>query len=264
MSDNNTSSPRVLSSVLTATKVIEGLASLDGAGVTELAEYLELSKSTTYAHLQTLMKAQLVIKEKQKYHLATRFLTLGEYVRNNILLYQLGHKEVAELAEEIGHYAHLVIEENGRGITIQEEKGKKAVDYEYQRKKLQQSDPLHVTASGKAILAFLPEHRVNEIIDRHGLEQRTNKTITDREHLLKELDKIQDRGYARNDQEEINGFRAVAAPVCAGEVVHGSVVVGGPVSDFTNKQFQETLPEKVRSTAKNIEVSINMWNQSGT
>jgi len=154
MSNNNASSPRVLSSVLTASKIIEGLASLDGAGVTELAEHLELSKSTTYTHLQTLMKSQLVVKENQKYLLATRFLTLGEYVRNNILLYQVGHKNVADLAEEIGHYAHLVIEENGRGITIQEEKGERAVDYDYQRKKLQQSDSLHVTASGKAILAF--------------------------------------------------------------------------------------------------------------
>ncbi len=259
MTNHNPSSPRSLKTLVTAWDVVQGLVELDGAGVTELATYLDLSKSTVYTYLQTLEQLGLVTKTEFQYGLSFQFLLVGEYVRNSSLLFDVGREEVDALAADLGQYAHLVVEENGRGIILYHAKGENAVDYDYQRAKLEQRDPLHMTASGKAILASLPEPRVAEIIDQYGLEGATEHTITDSDQLFDELETIRERGYAYNDEEEIAGFRAVAAPISVTEKdVLGAITVSGPTSVFDDEMFHETLPTKVTNTANNIEVYINM------
>ncbi len=251
--------PRTLKTLVTAWEVIQGLIELEGAGVTELATHLELSKSTVYTYVQTLEQLGLLIKTDFQYELSYQFLLLGEYVRNNSLLFEIGHKEVNTLATDLGQYAHLVVEENGRGVILHHATGENAVDYEYQRSKLQQRDPLHMTASGKAILASLPEARVAEIIDQYGLNRSTDHTITDPGKLYTELEAIRERGYAYNDQEEVEGFRAVAAPIRVTEKdVLGAITASGPTSVFDDEMFHEALPTKVKRMANNIEVYVHM------
>lgn len=91
--------------------------------------------------------------------------------------------------------------------------------------------PLHNIAAGKAILAHLSEERVEEIIGQHGLEEWTERTITDREALFSELETIREQEYARNDGETFEGFRAVASPILHEGELLGSIVVSGPVTD---------------------------------
>jgi DNA-binding IclR family transcriptional regulator len=256
--------PRTLKTVTTASRVIDALADMDGAGVTALADRFDISKSTAYAHLKTLEENGLVTKRGDEYGLSYRFLELGEYVKQRNLLYQVGKPEVDKLADETGQYCHLVTEENGRGINLYKVKGKTAVGEDYQAAKLQQRDRLHLTASGKAILSELDRSRVEAIVDRHGLPARTARTITDREALFETLAEIRERGFAYNDEEEIEGLRAVGAPICDrhGDVL-GSISVSGPTSFLQGETFRETIPEQVVSTANVIEVSINMSDRSG-
>ena len=263
MENQDESSWRELQTVTTATRVIEALAELDGAGVTELASHLELSKSSVHAHLATLRKADYLTKDGDEYRLSYQFLLLGEYVRNGSLLFQFGRAKINHLAQETGHYAHLFTEENGLGINIHESRGEEASDYEYQSRKLQQREPLHVTASGKAILAYLPEDRVREIVQEHGLPQMTENTITREEELLEELETIRNRGFAINDEEEIAGFRAVAAPVrIQGDEILGSISVSGPTAFFSEEKLRDDISDRVMNTAGMIEVEINMSDES--
>lgn len=260
---NDSPKPRTLKTIETASEVIDSLADLNGAGVTELANHLGRSKGTVHAYLKTLEKCDLVVCEDGYYQLSYQFLLIGEHIRENSLLYQMGRSEVEMLAEEVGHYAHLVVEEDGKAVSIYQTKGEKAADYEYQQSKLQRRDPLHVTAAGKAILAHLPRESVEKIIDEHGLEQWTDHTITDRKELFENLESIQERGIAYNDEEEVVGFRAVAAPVKTSEgTVLGSVTVSGPVGHLTDEVFREQLPADVASVANSIEVRINMANKN--
>lgn len=261
---DETRGPRTLNTVTTATRVIDALADMDGAGVTALADRLDISKSTAYVHLKTLEQGGLVTKRGDEYGLSYKFLQLGEYVKHRNLLFQVGKPEVDKLADETGQYCHLVTEENGRGINLYKVKGKTAVGEDYQAAKLQQRDRLHVTASGKAILSELDRSRVEAIVDRHGLPPRTERTITDRKELFETLAEIRERGFAYNDEEEIEGLRAVSAPICDrhGDVL-GSLSVSGPTSFLQDEKFRETIPEQVVSTANVIEVSINMSDRSG-
>lgn len=260
---NDSSSPRTLKTVTKSIEVLNILMKIDSAGVTELARHLDISKSTMYTYLKTLEQNEFVTKNDNEYQLSYNFLVLGEYVRNRSPLYQQGKDEIDELAVETGQYAHLVVEENGRGLNLYKAKGEKAVGDDYQAAKFQQRDYLHITASGKAILAHLPHDRVEEIIDRHGLPARTDQTITERDNLFNELSEIREQGFAYNDGEEIEGFRAVGAPIKHrnGDIL-GSLSVSGPKSVFKDQIFYEDITELVTRTANIIEVNINMSNRS--
>jgi len=255
--------PRTLQTVSLSAQVLATLKEMDGAGVTELATELDLSKSTAHIHLTTLVENGLVVKRDGRYELALKLFAFGEYVRSRNPLYRQGKPQVDELADDTGQYVHIVTEENGRAINLYQVKGDTSVSGEYQTTKPQQRDHLHYTASGKAILAYLPEQRVDEIIDRHGLPERTAKTVTDPEALFEELAAIRQRGYAYNDEEEIEGFRAIAAPIqTPGGDVLGSLSVSGPASVLQGDRFEETLPKQVVNSANVIEVNINMSNRS--
>lgn len=257
------SDPRTLTTVLNAIEIMGALMQLDGAGVTELADYLDESKSTTYTYLKSLEKGGLVTKADDDYQLSYEMLIFGEYVRNQSLLYTIGKTEIDSLAAETGQYAHLVVEENGRGHNLYKSKGDHAVGEDYQMAKFQQRDYLHITASGKAILAYLPRERVEEIIDRHGLPARTERTITRRERLFEELDEIREQGYSRNDEEEIEGFRAIGAPIRSRDgSVLGSMSVSGPKSVFSDESEYREIVNLVVKTANIIEVNVNMSTRS--
>nr|WP_239640665.1 IclR family transcriptional regulator C-terminal domain-containing protein [Haloferax denitrificans] len=100
-------------------------------------------------------------------------------------------------------------------------------------------------------------------MEQRGLPAQTKNTVTDRDALFEELEQIRERGYAYNDEEEIRGFRAIAAPIedPSGEVL-GSVSVSGPTSLLQGEQFQEHVPKLVTQSANVIEVNINMNTQS--
>lgn len=260
---NDGSSTQSLQTVTTTLDVIDALEELGGAGVTELADYLNLSKSTIYKHLYTLKERQYVVKDDGDYRLSFQFLLFGEHVRNQNSLFRLGKPEIEKLAAETDEYAHLTTEQHGLGINLCKVRGEHAVGNDYQIAKKQRANYLHSMATGKAILAFLPEERVERIIDRHGLPEITESTITDREALYETLAEIREQGYAVNDGEEVEGLRAVGAPIHdrSGSVL-GALSVSAPSTRLSGDQFHESIPELVMQTANVIEVNINMDERS--
>lgn len=255
--------PRTLKTVSTAARVIDTVRDHDEIGASALADELDISKSTAHIHLTTLEQNGFLVQTESGYRLAFKFTVLGEYVRSRSPLYRYGKPEVDDLAEETNQYTHIVTEENGTGVNLYQVKGDTSIEGEYQTEKIQRRDHLHYTAAGKAILAALPRERVEEIVDSHGLPAQTENTITDRETLFDELDRVQERGFAYNDEEEIDGFRAIGAPIRdTDDQVLGSLSISGPTSIMRGERYRENLPERVTRSANVIEVNINMNSQS--
>lgn len=88
--------------------------------------------------------------------------------------------------------------------------------------------PLHCTALGKAILAYLPFHRQEEIMTSGELLRFTPNTITDPNRLIIELDRVKSSGYATDSEEIILGVHCIATPILnyAGRAV-GAISVAG-------------------------------------
>lgn len=235
--------------------IIETLVELDGATVSELTDALDRPTSTVHDHLQTLERLGFVVHDNLEYHISARFLELGARRRKNMDLYSVAKPELHHLAEETGEHASVMIEENALGVLLYTAKGDNAVQvdaYSGARAKL------HTTAPGKAILAHLPEPRVEEIIDAYGLTAMTRNTITDRNALETELEDIRERGYAVDRQEIFEGMRAIAAPILSqSNSVVGAISIYGPVNRLTDDRFEDDIPQIVLEAANVIEVNLN-------
>lgn len=249
--------PRTLQTVESTCRVLVALQEFDGAGVTELANHLDVSKGAAYNHLVTLKETGFVVQEEGTYRLSYRFLNFGRYVQQQSPLYRAGREEINKLAEETGEHVHLMTEENGFGVYLHRAQGENAIAREYHAQKNEHPDYLHHSSTGKAVLAYLPHKRVEKILDEHGLPKYTDKTVTSRQTLFEELETIQERGYAVNDEEEIPGTRAIGVPIMdSDDEVLGAVSVSGPLTRMQGSRFDEELPEKIQRTANLIEINL--------
>ena len=204
------SPPGSLKSVRCCLDIVEIITESNGCGVSELAEKMDMPKSTTFEYLRTLKEEGYLLKENGKYKCSTRFLSLGDRIRNNEEVYNIAQPELASLSTRTEAHASLVREENGFGAVL-------CVENTDHRMKpivhLGMPTRLHANASGKAILAMLPRDRAEEILDRRGLPALTDNTITDREALWTDLQTVQDRGYAVDIGEAMEGVGGIAVPI---------------------------------------------------
>ncbi|WP_170977283.1 IclR family transcriptional regulator [Halorussus salinisoli] len=233
--------------------IIEALKKLNGAGVSQVAEHAGIPTSTAYNYLNTLQAREYVVKEGSEYHLANRFIHLGDFAKNRLQLVNVVKREIEPLLEETGGTVNVVVEEFGLGIYAYSRTAATGLqNFAHVRKR----EHLHSTAAGKSILANLPDGRVTEILETRGVPQKTSSTIVDEEELYEELARIEERGYALNDEENTPGIRAVGAPIRTGEETCAAVSVAGPLNRFTDEMFYEELPGLVRNTSKSVEVDI--------
>lgn len=241
-------------SVETGLNVLDTLKELDGAGVSELATHLEIPKSTVHNYLSTLVQEEYVVKRGSTYHVGIRPLEYGAYARSQLDIYEIAKPEVDELAATTGELANLMIEEHGRGSYLHRAHGEKAVQVEAH---VGTRVPLHGTGLGKAILAHLPEERVDEIVDKHGLSSSTPNTITDRAVLDEELDQIREEGIAFDDGERIAGLRCVAAPILSNDDrILGAISLSGPSNRIRDDRFSNELPDRVLEAVNVIELNV--------
>lgn len=241
-------------SMATTVEVIDALMELDRPGVAEVADHLDVPKSTAHDHLSTLIELQFVVREPDGYRLGARFLEYGGYAREQMKVYRVARPVVNRLAEDTGEHANLMVEEHGLGSFLYKAKGEDAVTLDTHPG---MRVPLQTTALGKTILAHLPEERVEEIIDEYGLPRVTEHTITDRDALFEEFDRIRDQGYATDDEERVEGMRCIAAPILdRNDDVVAAVSVSGPMSRMHDDRFENEIPRRVLSAANVIEVNM--------
>ncbi|PSP83972.1 IclR family transcriptional regulator [Halobacteriales archaeon QS_1_68_17] len=234
----------------TSFEVLEALIEADGAGVTECAERVDLSKSSAYSHLATLEELGYVVEEGGTYRVGMGFLDLGHRAREGNTLYRNAVPEIQKLAYASGLPSSVLVAERGVGIPLKTVPGNKTEEIVCETGV---ETPLHATAAGKAILAELDHEEVEGIADRQGLEQATPNTIDDTADLFDELRTIRDQGLAYDREEYREGFRGVGAAVTdPRDRVVGAVTVMGPVDLLSGKRFQQDIPGLIISTTNRI------------
>lgn len=207
-------------------RIIDELEEHETRGVTQLADQLDIAKSTAHYHLDTLSEEGYVVKDDSKYRLSLRFLRIGEFVRSKVPIYETAKEEMDKLGDQTDELAILAVEERGLGVYLYKAAGENAVDIDAPIGRIAH---LHNRAYGKAILAYLNESRVEAIVDEYGLPQTSDQTITDREELFDELEKIRSQGFATNFQESLKGIHGVAVPILDTDgSVLGGISLAGP------------------------------------
>jgi DNA-binding IclR family transcriptional regulator len=234
-------------------EIVEAIRERDGARVSELAQELDLAKSTVHGYLSTFEEEGYLIKEDGEYQVGNLFLRLGAYARNRRPEYRMAAKKVEELADQSEERAQFGIMEQGRVVFLYRRGGTHAVNTgtELGRRRY-----LHTSSIGKTILAHLPEEEIRSIVASCGLPGVTENTIIDEDELMDELDLIRERGYSINKEENIEGLAAVGAPITTDDEVIGGVSVSGPSHRLRDERLHGELADLVRGEANELELNI--------
>ncbi|SDY09124.1 IclR family transcriptional regulator [Halobellus clavatus] len=247
-----TDGPPPLKTIQRAFEILDLLKREKQIGVAELAQTLDLPKSTVHDYLRTLRTMGYVVNESGSYRLSLQILELGGQVKYRNRLFHVAKPELERLVEETGEQASINVEERGEFVILHTEFGADSLRlgiYPGLR------TPIHTHAGGKVILAHLPEERIEQIVANHGLTARTEYTITDPDDLVEELATLREQGYGVDRNEQVVGMGAVAAPVQIEDRVVGSIGIVCPSDRLLEEDYRETLAAEVQKSA-NI-VSVN-------
>lgn len=259
MVTRNGMSASTVSTTETSLAVIETIRTHDGIRLRQLAEELDLSKSTVHAHLTTLRDTRYVVKEGEFYHLGLKFFELGEYVISRKEIYDIAEEEITALNDRTNRIADFSVEEHGRVVSLFSELYDSQSTFLSDRRTFY----MHNTASGKAILAEIGDSRVERITDQWGLPRETDHSISTADELLAELENTRERGYAVNDEEVVSGLYSVAKPVYQphGRVC-GAVSLDCPKYRVTNDTIDDFVSHLDR-TDQNIERTLRERSSTG-
>ncbi|CAM3771460.1 IclR family transcriptional regulator [Mesobacillus zeae] len=249
-------------SVGRALEIIEIVsAKKNGLGVTEIAKQIDINKSSVHRILATLVQYGYVVQDGEtgKYRLGYKFLEYSSRLLDSIDLRAEARPFLQELEKETNEVIHLVIHDHGEVVYIEKLEGNETLRM---HSKVGRRAPMHCTSVGKAILAFLPENIVFEILARKGLPQHTEKTITKEDVLLQELEEIGRKGYALDLEENEKGITCIAVPILdhSGRAV-AAVSVSGPstrMSDGTMQELQGEMKQIGRELSARLGYSARM------
>jgi len=220
---------KIIQSIDRALQVLE-LFSLEKPewGITEISKALNIYKSNVHNVLTTLAEKGFVVKDSNtnKYKLGIKFFELGSIVIKNMDLRKIAHPYIEELSKEFNETVHLGILDKGRVVSIEGEESDKSLCSHIE---IGKRTPLHCTAIGKAIMAYLSENEINFTIREKGLEKFTENTVTTKKELENEFKKIREQGFAVDNMEHEEGVQCVAGPIrdYTGKVI-ASMSISGP------------------------------------
>lgn len=122
---------------------------------------------------------------------------------------QAAHQQLETLCEHTAHNAALAVRDGDTVFYI------RTVDSYPVRyaPKVGEHAPLHCTAVGKVLTAYLPDSRQEKLLREMLLEKLTENSICKRAVLTAELATVKKRGYALNDREEFLKICGIAAPI---------------------------------------------------
>jgi DNA-binding IclR family transcriptional regulator len=207
--------------------------------LTQLSRLLKMPKSTLLNMILTLEDVGYLYKavNSQNYRLGYKLMELSYNARTSLSIVQYAMPFMEELQNHTGEIVYLTTHINGRVFYMEcLYPIKRAVTYSTNGKTL----PMHCTGCGKAMLAFMSEPEVDDIIARWGLTRITADTITDAGELKKALAKYRRLGYAIDNGEEGHNVRCIAMPIrSAGGLVAGALSISGPVLTMTDDKFPE-------------------------
>jgi len=236
-------------------QIVEVIRELDGAGVSEIAERVDVGKSAVHNHLTTLANRDYVVREGDQYHVGLAFLGLGAYARQRNAIYRAARSEVNDLAEKTGELVNLLVEKDGMGIYLYQARGENAVSLDtHDGKRVR----LHCTGLGQAILSHRPDDEVSAILEEHGMPEQTPNTITDEDEFFAEMERIRDRGYAIDDEERLTGLQCVAAPITnEDDESIAAISVSFPVHRNDDTEYQQEIANAVLGAANVVELEHN-------
>lgn len=238
-----------------ALDILEYLGNNGEASFKEIYPNLDIPKSSVYQILETLQSRGYVRKvgDSQKFFLGFKLVALGSQIVSKLDIRAEAMPFLNELNAKTKMTCHLSILDGTEGVYLIKVECDQLIRMNsYEGKRL----PLHSTATGKTLLAWLDEKERDEILKKMKLPPLTGKTLTKVADLERHLEVVRKRGWAFDDRENEPHIRGIAAPILniKGEVV-AAISLAGLVTQI-NSDNLIGLSELVKNTAQKISAQL--------
>lgn len=252
--------PGLVQSVDRALVILELLASAGDLGVTEMAKTLGVHKSTVSRLVATLEDHGLVeqLADRGRYQLSLGVVRLAGAARGRLDLVTESRAVSRALALSTGETVNLVVLSGHETLYLDQASSGSALQI---HNWLGQRNPLHATANGRVLLAWLPEEEAERMLDSlvessGALAAHTDTTVTSPARLREVLEAVRENGYSVVVDELELGLTAIAAPVRGiGGGVVASLSVSGPSFRLTPDRVAAAITPLIAAAA---EVSAGM------
>jgi IclR family transcriptional regulator, KDG regulon repressor len=222
-------------------------------GLTEIANKLQLNKSTVSRLVTDLVVEGFLQKEQKKYSLGFSLLSMSGVITSHLEIHRESKDILKKLVADLGETAHIAVLE-GKEITYVHK-----IECQNPVRLLSsigKKNPVSCTSAGKVLLAFKSSDMINSLINEAGLPQMGPNSLTDSDQLKEQLIQIKEQGYSICINEMHENVVSIAASVrdYTGDVVAAVSVVGTRerIHDQRIHQFVETIIEAAN------EVSIRL------
>jgi IclR family transcriptional regulator, KDG regulon repressor len=240
--------------VKSADRVIQILETigLDSSGSThrDLWEGLGIPKGSLSPLLSNLIERDYVTLDAatKRYRLGPRLLVLTGRYLSTIDLVRIGIPILRELVAEVNEDGELVVMKDSDILIVHKEDCSRPFKYSIA---IGDRGPMHATAAGKAILAYLPDDELSRYLSLVKLSPITKNTITNRQTLLRGLKDIRSTGLAYGRDELYEGVSAIATPIFnLHRSIAGSIVVTLPSARFKAERRRIIEPSLRRAAAE--------------
>jgi DNA-binding IclR family transcriptional regulator len=218
----------------------------------ELATVIGVDRTTAFRLLNTLVIEGYVTQDPQtkcfRANPAKLFLMSNKLAQSLDWLQQAG-EYLKELRDTTGETANLAMLTDRVVVYVGQEASRNDLSV---RIVPGTRRDIHCSAVGKALVAFMEEADLEDVLAASGFPRLTAHTITSLEEFRQDLARTRTRGYAIDDQETVEGVRCVAAPVMDSDGnVLASVGVTGPAIRITQERVHE-LGETTRQLAERL------------
>jgi DNA-binding IclR family transcriptional regulator len=196
-----------------ALAIIEALAHMrEEASLAEIAALVKVHKSTVHRLIMSLEKHRLIDRDAKTghYRLGLRLFDLGALAASRFDIRHRARPYLEKLLYNANETVHLCVLDDGEMLYLDKIEPKRSVRLSCT---VGRRNPVHCTGVGKAVLAWLAEEEIDEIIHQRGLRRFTPKTLTTPAELKADLKLTRERGYALDDEEHEEGVRCIAAMV---------------------------------------------------
>jgi IclR family transcriptional regulator, acetate operon repressor len=218
--------------------LLERMADAGGeVGLSELSASSGLPLPTIHRLMRTLVACGYVRQQaNRRYALGPRLIRLGESASR--LLGTWARPYLARLVEETGETANMALLDGDEVVYVAQVPSRHSMRMftEVGRRVLP-----HATGVGKALLAHLPPDEVRALLGRTGMPAETDRTITDPDAFLAELDRVRALGYAVDDGEQEVGVRCLAVAVPNAPTA-AAISISGPAGRVTEAATDKIVP----------------------
>ena len=224
--DQHSADKKKIQSICRAVAVLRCFQDKRELTLTEISQSLGLHKSTASGIINTL-KAERFLEQDQvhgKYKLGLDIFRLA--MNSRLELSELCEPHLDTLLHLTGEAVNLGVSDGGKVVYVSKKESAHSLQIST---KVGSRRPMYCTALGKAILSVMDTAQAAKLILSMEMSAHTDKTITDAQALLRELETIREQGIAYDLEELEPGLVCMAVPIYykQGSPV-GAISISGP------------------------------------